>query len=611
MSQDLVPAVAWDRLHHHYGTAEDVPALLRAAATDARAFGELDNRISHQGGCVLSAAPPVLPALLRCAADPAVGHRAAVVDLVGRLAEAGRTAEPRYVTPTWPAAWAAAVPRLLDLVTDPDPVVRRRIAFPLAQAHEHACLVLPALVNGWHRDTDEAARVGFVCAAAELLRDMATEWPAPVVDWLSDLRSHPDAVHRFAGAMAHRRSGLGGRDPRHVDEAIAYLPTADPLLWHHVWAARRPIARLVRWTADVLDDDRDGRTRLAAALLRLGHEQALTAAWDVLSRWRSPAATLLPLVAERLSDPDPARREQAAEVLGATGRAAEPWHPDLVAAARDEVPAVRKAAVLALAGAPESVALVADLLDHGPVDHDLRRSLRPLRPFAATLLPLLRRRLAEADDFAERRDYLLVLAHWGPDAVEAAPEVTAQIGTDVEEWALDALVSFGLSDICERPEPDAPVRSAVRYWRATGDTELLLDRLRADDPTLVRHLDVLAELGPAAADLAAVLRTTRTSGWDDARRLRTLWRITGDPADATGAAMAVWRALTTGGPFGRYLIECIGRLAELGPLAEPAVPVLRELLEQDTRPGRPDRRCGIRDDDLLCDAIRAVLAGAA
>ncbi|ANZ41003.1 hypothetical protein BBK82_38520 [Lentzea guizhouensis] len=611
MSQELAPAIAWDQLQHHYGTAEDVPELLLAAATDDRAFGELDNKISHQGGCVLSAAPPVLPTLLRWAADPAVGHRADVLDLVGRLAEAARTARPRFVTPAWPAAWSAAVPALLGLLTDQDPVVRRKVVFPLAQAREHAGVVLPALLESWQRETDEAARPGQVLAAAELLRDMAAEWPREIVDWLSGLRHHAEPAHRFAAAMAHRTCGLGGRDPWHVDEAASYLPTADPVLWQQVWPSRQPIGRLVRWTGDVLGDDRDGRTRLAVTLLRAHHEQALNTAWDVLRRWRSPVATLLPLVAELLSDVDPVQRARAADVLASTGRAAGPWREDLVTAAADGVPSVRKAAVLALvaSGAPEAPELAGALLTEELTFGEILKLLKPLRPFAATLLPVVRRRLRETDCPEKRRGYLAVLAEWGPGAAEALPDVAAFIGTQSEDWAVDALIAFGTAEaraLVVVPEGDTSIQAAVRRWRLTGEAEDLLRRLHADDPTLLRHLEVLAELGHAAAGLAGELRGRPASRWEKARVAHVLWRMSGDPLDGSRWATATARALASEGPVGRYLIRHLGRLVELGPLAAPVVPVLRELLDADERPIRH----GIPDDQLLCDIVRSVLAGA-
>ncbi len=110
------------------------------------------------------------------------------------------------------------------------------------------------------------------------------------------------------------------------------------------------------------------------------------------------------------------------------------------------------------------------------------------------------------------------------------------------------------------------------------------------------------------ADLADEVRNVRKRGWDEALRTYALWRMTGDPVDASRAAISVKRALISDGPLGRYLINHLGRLVELGPLVAPAVPVLHGLPEQDVRPDQHDRRSRIRDDDLLCDTIRAVLA---
>lgn len=615
MSQDLSPTVSWDLLHHHYGTAEDIPELLRTAATDRAAFGDLDNKISHQGGSILSAAPPVLPILVRWAADPAVGHRNEVIELIGRLAYTAARARPEFVTPTWPPAWDTAVPELLGLLAHPDPVVRRMVAFPLAQARDHAALVLSALHARWQEEPDEATRLGLVLAAAHLLRDMVAEWPHQTVAWLTGLRQHPNAAHRFAGAMAHRLSGLGGRDPWHVDEAESYLVTADRPLWHQVWCTRGRVDRLVWWTNDVLDADRDGRTRLAATLLATGDDAALRAAAQVMNRWRSPVPTLLPLVAARLADRDPGQRREAAEILGGVGRAAAPWRAELVAAAADDEPKVAKAALHALvtSGAPEAVGLVADLLDH----RSAQTILVPLRKHAAELLPVVERGLREADCAHARDSYLRVVAEWGAEAQGAFPAVVALLGTDAEQSALDALIALGSAEARAAALPAVvaarsdSVRAATRYWRLTGEPEPLLSLISADDATLRQNAYILAELGPAAARLTDRLRSQITSGWKgwgQASIAYALWRMTGESSDAFVAVVSVRRTLAVDQNLGGYAIRHLQNLVSLGPLAAGAVPALRSLLDQDVRPVLHDRLCGVATDDLLCDMIRAIMA---
>ncbi|MEU3642383.1 HEAT repeat domain-containing protein [Lentzea sp. NPDC034063] len=633
MSQDLSPMVdnvPWESLHHHYGSAEDIPALLRASATDADAFGELHNKVFHQGGGVLSAAPPVLPVLVLWAHDPGFAHRSAAIGFIGDLAQTAQKVNPEYVNAAWPAAWQEVLPQLLDLLADPDPVVRRAIALSLGYAADQAGLVLPALLATWREEPDEAARVRYVLAAAQLLRDTSGEWPVEVIDWLSSLPENENPALRFAGALAARRCGLGGRDPRHVDEAAAYLSIADLAVWHDVWPVQREVVgRLLLWTNDIIDDDRDGRTRLAATLLGSAdadrRANAMSTAADVMRRWRSPVTTLLPLVADGLCDPNSRQRWSAASILASAGRAAAPWTTQLLAACEDE-PEVARPALHALVriGAPEAVNLVADLLDapdHGLL-HDagcagpsLLNVLTPLRPASASLLPGIRRRLTASSVLTEQRDLLLVLAKWGPDAQNALLEITSFLGTKAEPWALDALVALDSEEAREAALPavmattDVPTsaRAAVRRWKVTGEPEELLLHLQTADPTLRQHADVLAQLGPAAAGLADRLceQTALCRGWELMELRYALWRMTGDPEDGLSVATAARLALHSDGVFGRYVIRAIGKLASLGTLAAPAVSALRPLLTTDVRPTR-----GIPDDDLLCETVREVLAAA-
>ncbi|MCX5377424.1 hypothetical protein [Streptomyces sp. NBC_00091] len=128
-----VDAVNWGGLQHNYGSAEGVPDLLRrCAGPDAddadEAASELLNLLFHQGGWVCSAASAALPFVLRLAATPQVPSRCAMLELVGMLAaEAGRV-EVRFLDPDWAPAWERALPKLLLLLDDPLPEIRRAAA---------------------------------------------------------------------------------------------------------------------------------------------------------------------------------------------------------------------------------------------------------------------------------------------------------------------------------------------------------------------------------------------------------------------------------------------------------------------------------------------------
>ena len=80
-------AVGWARLGHAYGTAGDVPDLLRALATDAheRALDALYGNIFHQGSRYEATAHAV-PFLLGLVADPSTPARADLVLFLGALA---------------------------------------------------------------------------------------------------------------------------------------------------------------------------------------------------------------------------------------------------------------------------------------------------------------------------------------------------------------------------------------------------------------------------------------------------------------------------------------------------------------------------------------------
>ena len=71
--------VGWAALEHNYGSAADVPALLRGCADpdpgrSLDAVGDLDNLLYHQGGWICPAASAALPFLLELAADPRLAY---------------------------------------------------------------------------------------------------------------------------------------------------------------------------------------------------------------------------------------------------------------------------------------------------------------------------------------------------------------------------------------------------------------------------------------------------------------------------------------------------------------------------------------------------------
>ncbi|GAB2818629.1 hypothetical protein GCM10022221_15680 [Actinocorallia aurea] len=182
-----LPAVDWSALHHAYGDASDVPALLRTlAGSDAEeteeAFGVLFASLCHQGDRfpASAAAVPFLAGLLT---RPLAVTAVPVVVLLGRLAtgDDDQWSLPRPaelsgapgLDPDGVAAYAAVraeVPGLVPLLAGADPYVVRAAAWTLSWFPEAAPAVLPAL-HAVLADSPAPATRATCLVAAALLGD--------------------------------------------------------------------------------------------------------------------------------------------------------------------------------------------------------------------------------------------------------------------------------------------------------------------------------------------------------------------------------------------------------------------------------------------------------
>lgn len=108
-------AVAWHEIDHAYGPALDTPGHVRALLSSdpevvAQAVADLDRTVYEEGGFVCPAATAVLPFLVEVLPVLGSDHRAALVDMIERIADDGENAE--QVDPGWHAAWAKAKPAI-------------------------------------------------------------------------------------------------------------------------------------------------------------------------------------------------------------------------------------------------------------------------------------------------------------------------------------------------------------------------------------------------------------------------------------------------------------------------------------------------------------------
>ncbi|MFJ7043047.1 HEAT repeat domain-containing protein [Streptomyces sp. NPDC101112] len=672
MSEGLQPidraeleAVDWAGLKHNYGTAEDVPDLLRRCAgpdpgdAEDAAF-DLLNNLYHQGGWVCPAAPAALPFVLRLAAAPQVTPRRTLLELVGRLAaEAGRV-EARFLDPHWSAAWERHLPDVLALLADPEPEIRRAAADVIGACADPGEGTVPALLSRWHAESDPVTRLDLVLA----LGNAARHGPAGALSdeaaaLLDSLLAAPEPQLRLAAVLAlgdgPRASAAAPAEGR-LEIALGALRDPSVELWQRTSAADCGVRGMHQWTASLFD----GASPAFALGLMADHpdeEQrvgGLEQAARVLSRWRSPVDALLPGVVARLDDPAAEVRYRAAELLACLGPAAAA-HADAVAALLDDTAvratrvgeAVADAAVWALARMndprclPRLTEHVAGTRPgfasagayyggsansfHHPALPALHEVLARLPDHAEALLPAIRDRLDPTEDPRNLRRFGEVLAAWGPAAEAAVPRLLGLLADD-ERWpaAATALAGIGGAGRAGREAlltrsrsggPDAEL-AAWAYWRVGGDPGPALDVLgpAATDEDRATHtaLSRLADLGPHAAGYADRLREFAAADdhWARTQAAHALWAVTGgDTETAVPALLEVVRKL----PDGTYLpvmLPAVRHLARMGEAAAPAARLLQDLPTDDRRLHYFGGWRGFTEDESIRTAVDQLLAGA-
>lgn len=193
--------IPWKDLQHAYGSAEDIPYILRALAAGFRvedAIDELHGNIWHQG-TVFEASPHAVPFLFELAAASTVPARAEILGLIGMMARgtsylavharpgsvfaAGLRRDPEFESKL--ARELAYVERtrsnILDhadlahqMLRDAKPLVRAGAAFVLSRFPELGPRFAPLIREAFHAETDTLAAAGMLwCLAA--IRDESAQ----------------------------------------------------------------------------------------------------------------------------------------------------------------------------------------------------------------------------------------------------------------------------------------------------------------------------------------------------------------------------------------------------------------------------------------------------
>ncbi|MEU9023841.1 hypothetical protein [Actinomadura sp. NPDC048394] len=614
--------IDWSALRHAYGSAEDVPGLLRAAAGSVEAVDDLDSRLYHQGGFVCDAATAALPYLVELAAAPGTADRIGLLDLLGRLVHEANTVPG--ADPGWPDAWAAALPRLLALLDDPDVAVRRELTSTLSSALSDADAIVPDLRARWDGQDDPAVRLGIVLAAGDLASGCTARVLPEALLWLRDLRASDDPQLRLAAGLA-LSAAVGAQRPD-LAAAVEAL-TGDIAVWRDVpWVGGVSpdlvphfgggASRLLGWIAARIEDDPPARLALCTAFIgdddadkRIG---AVRIAAHLLAERRSPVERLLPRLAALSGDASQAARSYAVLLLAAL----DEGDPDLLAARLgDGAPLSRHgdervsdfaAWGLAWREDPRCVPYLVERLAGTPPTADVYSgsvfttsppsilySLAPLSEHADVLLPAIRARM---DDPDTGRTLARALEEWGPAAAPAVPELVRLLGTGAAVQAATTLAAIGpaASGAAEalrrigRQEggPLARERETLVPWalfKVTGDPAPPLNA--ADGPPPGRGgIRLLADLGEHAAAHAGRLRLLMDSrdDWTRVEAARAHHAVTGEVEAASETLCREVYELARGGyqPVRWAAMRC---LAAMGPAPSQVRWALREILDSDRR----------------------------
>ena len=193
--------IDWASMNHAYGSAEDVPELLRHLLSSdpeerEMGLGGMYGAVHHQGDiydCTIAAVPFLLEAL----SNPDVPDRGEILGLLASIGgidipsldyqpDEGDDAEsddsalgfqnPRIAH----EAVLAEYNTYLALLADPDPAVRQKVPEVLSACWEQATRIIPALQERLIGETDQQSRIQLIEAIGALADRAAKGQTGPV-----------------------------------------------------------------------------------------------------------------------------------------------------------------------------------------------------------------------------------------------------------------------------------------------------------------------------------------------------------------------------------------------------------------------------------------------
>ncbi|MGK5543591.1 hypothetical protein ACSNOH_02460 [Streptomyces sp. URMC 127] len=609
-------------------------------------------------------ATAALPFVVQLAADPGMGARVTLIDVLEVLRRAAVRAEPQHIDAGWPEAWQRHQGAIRTLHADPDPVVRRA-SIPLAVG-------VAALAELCRTEQDPAVRVPLLLALGAAATEAAAARTKQEAQGLHDealavfgtaLQDNHPAV-RVAAVRAWARI-----DPEIPVQQVGLLmealsDPAAPQAFEAAWytpGADEPSSRddVISPMADLFYDQPQTGTSFVAGMVeaacRAGDaalcRAALDVAWDLLVRRPSTAAALLPVAGGLLTDPDDGVRLRATHLLAVLGPRAASYADQLAAFLDDPgedewidctVGEYARWALARIGDARALPGLVERFYEPyrngysggwvvgAPRRPDLDDLLVPLRGHADALMPqlldVMRHHAAHGQvSGLLTGTFLRVLEAWGEASVPALPDVVPLL--DDPCYSLDAagaLAAMGHAAASAEPALrrcsvlDTPAnhrKVAWAAWRIGGDGPSALrffgdEVLREEGPSC--PVGLLADFGSAAAPYADRVRQVLdlATGWDRVQAAVTLWAITGESEPSVSALEACVLPFADGRGDGGYGIfgDALRALTRIGTTTPAIRTALHAAKATDRRLSLRDGYEAILQDEELRAAIERVLA---
>ncbi|MFI9757184.1 HEAT repeat domain-containing protein [Streptomyces sp. NPDC051963] len=662
--------VDWAALRHAYGSAEDVPGMLRGLASADRAERDtaLDGMYGavHHQGDVYDSTLACVPFLFALVGREEVPDRAGIVELlvsIGGGDDGAETLSGAYAMARTAVRAGAQV--FVRLAGDPDAGVRRAAAGAVVRFLDEPATVLGLLRERLMVERDDAV----LLALTEGLGLFVRRHPgraAAALDLLTAQSAPPygpglriAALGQLAGCAPDRLpDDLVGTVVRLLRDRSERRPTrpcdrdrpeTDTLVGRlrRLRPSDEEGSQLLRTLHTALDDRVDDRIGLLCGQLTspdpVDRCNAVWMSTGLFREWRADHTEPVALIGAQLGEDEDRLRDAAVTVLAdlfeLAAPAADPLdtlvtsRPDLWVRqwTRGTPTLGGPLKALARTGDPRAVPVLAEVLAGPVVPGDLGQVIRHLGRAAAPLAPAFRHRLAriplDSPDVHERALTVLPALEALHDR-ECVPGVLRLLlGIPEEARLRDAVVAnavrtlgaIGSSAHEAVPalrgllECDSAIAAADALWSVEGDAEAVL-------PVLLRELtggtphrrraaaDVLARLGPAARPALPGLRPLTESGtvWERTSAACAVWRITGAP----DTVLAVLRSAWAENPHTRATIA--GCIAAMGPKGTPLHDLPRAELASARRHRTSSGGFGSHDvfaDEQLLRVCREALGG--